>query len=338
LNYYDDLGVSKHASPEEIRDAYRTLVRLLHPDQQTDPALKRAAEGQMRRINAVYAVLADQEQRRRYDMGPAAVRETPQVTIVRAPIRVVRKSIEAGSLIWVGVAGLSLGAIFWLAMSGQPRPVRPPEATIPIRKQEVASEAPPAAVNRTVRPSQAALGTAYVPTPVTVAKPPELPPYEPPPSYSRPAPDPPRSVSMPDQTVPVSTVVPSPKPLAKPPVRGFGGFWSYLHDQDFRQAGKYPPQFIETSITEKNGQLHGRYKARYYISDRPISPNVNFEFEGEYNGTAAKLSWHGEGGSQGQVEMTLMSDDEMEVVWRATELGQTMGLASGRAILRRRPE
>jgi hypothetical protein len=65
---------------------------------------------------------------------------------------------------------------------------------------------------------------------------------------------------------------------------------------------------------------------------------VNFEFDGEFNGTAAKLAWHGEGGSQGQVEITLTSDDEMEVVWRATELGQTMGLASGRAILRRRPE
>ena len=177
LNYYDDLGVSKHASPEEIREAYRTLVRLLHPDHQTDPAVKRAAEGQMRRINAVYSVLADQEQRRRYDMGPAAVRETPQVAIVRAPKRVVRKSIEAGSLIWVGVAALSLGAIFWLAMSGQPRPVRPPEATVPVRKQEVTSEAPPAMVNRAVRPSEAGVGTGYVPTPVTVAKPPELPAY-----------------------------------------------------------------------------------------------------------------------------------------------------------------
>ncbi len=67
INFYDELGVTPDASADEIRDAFRSLVRLLHPDQQTDPQLKEIAERQMRKINSVYAVLSDPERRRIYD-------------------------------------------------------------------------------------------------------------------------------------------------------------------------------------------------------------------------------------------------------------------------------
>lgn len=64
MSYYDDLGVTPEANTVEIRESYRNLVRLLHPDQYTDPALKNAAEGQMRRINKSHSVLSDPERRR----------------------------------------------------------------------------------------------------------------------------------------------------------------------------------------------------------------------------------------------------------------------------------
>src|SRR5579863_9104352 len=67
ITYYDELGVAPTASPEQIRDAFRLFVRLLHPDQQTDPQLKEIAEKQMRKLNRIYDVLSDPEGRRRYD-------------------------------------------------------------------------------------------------------------------------------------------------------------------------------------------------------------------------------------------------------------------------------
>src|SRR5258708_2668158 len=67
ITYYDELGVAPDASPEHIRDSFRLLVRLLHPDQQTDQQLKDSAERQMRKLNRIYAVLSDPDRRCRYD-------------------------------------------------------------------------------------------------------------------------------------------------------------------------------------------------------------------------------------------------------------------------------
>jgi len=47
ITYYEELGVESAAPPDAIRDAFRALVRLLHPDQQTDPQLREMAERQM---------------------------------------------------------------------------------------------------------------------------------------------------------------------------------------------------------------------------------------------------------------------------------------------------
>jgi hypothetical protein len=119
----------------------------------------------------------------------------------------------------------------------------------------------------------------------------------------------------------------------------YAGFWAYPREKNFqRQTGQYPPQFIEASISEHDGAIKGKYRARYYVSDRPISPNVNFEFEGKPEGDGAKLPWHGEGGSQGLLEIKLLSGDELELIWHATDFGQVLGLASGTAVLMRRPD
>ena len=53
MNRYEELAVAQDVSLEEIHQAYQALARLLHPDNQSDPKLKSAAERQMIRLNEI---------------------------------------------------------------------------------------------------------------------------------------------------------------------------------------------------------------------------------------------------------------------------------------------
>jgi hypothetical protein len=67
MTYYEELGVPAEASCEEIRQAYKRLVRLLHPDRCSDPATRVLAELQMRRLNGILEVLSRPDERAEYD-------------------------------------------------------------------------------------------------------------------------------------------------------------------------------------------------------------------------------------------------------------------------------
>ena len=51
---FEELGLRAWANPEEIRAAYRTLVKQCHPDTVQDPAEKEAAQQRMIRLNLAY--------------------------------------------------------------------------------------------------------------------------------------------------------------------------------------------------------------------------------------------------------------------------------------------
>ena len=61
---YDSLGVSKDATQDEIKKAYRKLVRQHHPDKNPGDA---AAEAKFKEVQAAYDVLSDPEKRKQYD-------------------------------------------------------------------------------------------------------------------------------------------------------------------------------------------------------------------------------------------------------------------------------
>jgi DnaJ-class molecular chaperone len=70
-DYYDILGVTKNASADEIKKAYRKQALEWHPDRHKDS--KEAAEKRFKEINEAYQVLSDSKKREAYDQfGSAA--------------------------------------------------------------------------------------------------------------------------------------------------------------------------------------------------------------------------------------------------------------------------
>jgi curved DNA-binding protein len=72
-DYYEVLGVSRDAGPDELQQAFRRLARANHPDVNRDPG----AEERFKEINEAYHVLSDPELRKRYDRFGEDYRRVP---------------------------------------------------------------------------------------------------------------------------------------------------------------------------------------------------------------------------------------------------------------------
>src|SRR5215212_3484301 len=63
---YQELGVARTATGDEIRKAFRKLAKENHPDQ--NPGNK-SAEERFKKVSAAFDILGDQAKRRKYDAG-----------------------------------------------------------------------------------------------------------------------------------------------------------------------------------------------------------------------------------------------------------------------------
>ncbi|MBR3003029.1 MAG: molecular chaperone DnaJ [Clostridia bacterium] len=64
-DYYEVLGVSKTATDDELKKAYRKLAKKYHPD--ANPDNKAEAEAKFKEVNEAYEVLSDSQKRKMYD-------------------------------------------------------------------------------------------------------------------------------------------------------------------------------------------------------------------------------------------------------------------------------
>jgi len=96
----------------------------------------------------------------------------------------------------------------------------------------------------------------------------------------------------------------------------------------------YPPEFINLKLSAANDGLHGEYRARYHVNDRPISPDVSFVLTST-DKDFRKYSWQDNNGSRGVLKIKQINDNTIRVDWRATKVNGDRGLTSGTATLTR---
>lgn len=346
MNYYEELAVAQDASLEEIRQAYRVLARLLHPDSQSDPKLKSAAQRQMIRLNEILTTLADPEKRLKYDESLCTKLAVSTAAPPPPPARSLHRHWP-----WILACCILVGAGQWYLRSNESGDLsadRGP-APSPVGSVQPAQTAPP---ESTPPASESRLLKRSLARPKPSPPPADLSPGE----HSAPG----EPVNrLPEPSGPVAAV---PSALAKtaalpvqprqaametpaqsqrtagPPARNaFAGRWLYaLGAHDAPTPGMYPPEFIEFFLTEDQGVLSGKYWARYRIPDKPVSPEVQFRVNGApQKGFVTTLKWVSDDGANGQMKMALRDANSMEVTWWTTAFGRQTALTSGTAVLER---
>jgi hypothetical protein len=353
MSFYEEFGVRNDASVEEIRQAYKTLARVLHPDSQTDEKLRAAAACQMKRLHEILDLFVDPAKRRAYD-DSLAVAAHPNTALHRAPhvaaepfdrplgkFEVLQSALR--HWVWILMGGMILGSGFWYVTARVPNlaataphgfsTVVLPNATTPgippveraakneignsavgTRSQSVAVALP--RIPGAAKPELPGLPDVPVPMPIALSG------LAPTANYAARAPEIPKPQYAP--SVPAATG------------SSFAGEWFYAPAIEKPDPHLYPPVDIEFRLTEKDGILDGQYRGRYKIPDTAVSQDVVFQVQGKSSsGTSAALVWTSSDGANGEIDLNLRQPNLMRVTWWTTQLGRRPGLSSGAATLLR---
>ena len=90
-DYYKLLGVTKGATKDELKKAFRKLAMKYHPDKNEDD---KVAEEKFKKINEAYAVLSNDEKRKQYDMFGAEGFSRKYVSGIRVWGRYILESVR----------------------------------------------------------------------------------------------------------------------------------------------------------------------------------------------------------------------------------------------------
>ncbi len=91
---YEVLGVSRNATKDEIREAYRELVKKYHPDKfRSNPDMLRLAEEKMREINEAYNYLLEHAGEENASTGESTFSDEDRDIYAQ-----VRRKIQSGDL------------------------------------------------------------------------------------------------------------------------------------------------------------------------------------------------------------------------------------------------
>jgi len=335
ITYYEELGIGETASAEEIRDAFRALARLLHPDQQADPQLKEIAERQMRKLNRIYAVLSVPERRTAYDEALREPRNAAPIIVFSGADGNLKKLIVR----LAAVTGIVLGSalLIWFMATSNNNEGRVQEAHASSgRSADGPADAGDqiARLRDQLRSAEAERDSALeqlekLGGKASVAKAQEK--EAPAVVISEPAAGPEKLLAE-KEPPPRPTV--SQEPATNP--AQFAGLWVFSKGNGSASPGgksQYPPEYIELNISEKSGVLRGQYHSRYQVLDHAISPDVDFTFTGTPAGNAVNCAWQGPGGARGHVTMKLVSTGSVDLAWTANELGSLQWLTNGDATL-----
>ena len=357
MNHYEELGLSSIAREDEIRKAHRTISKLLHPDLQTDPAVRNTAEIQMRRINAIVELLLDPERRRAYDESqeaPAVERSIPfprRVPLIMPSAGWWTTSAFRFLLTIAGAVLLTLGTLWFFGgdliqftrklpdvpqvaesqpaqtVREAPRPLaRFPQGALARKLPGSKHELPP------TQKTQSAFPPLQIPAKFDTQVDP-LPQEREYTSGTSVNPPPPAADSGP------LTVIPAAMPPPRPVETSLDGFWVYIADTGKSERAKlalYAPEYIQLRIHTDGGIEHGEYSSRYKVADQPISPDVVFRFEGRPG--AASFPWYGPDDSRGMVDIKVLTSQSIQVNWRVTTFGSRISLGAGTAVMFRRAE
>jgi curved DNA-binding protein CbpA len=365
MDYYEELGLKRTATVQEIRRAYKLLAKLVHPDGQANEPVRDMAERQMKRLNQILATLTNAQARREYDAGlqnGAALNRVaaPPVGLWHAPAGEFREPNRrmaipewlqpvAENWFWVALALIVVGVGVWyLAQArtedGMPAAVSPAveEKAPPVEPRRPKSAAPRQVEAKAVPRSQASREAS---TPEMKRQPARRT------ASAARSTDPPVAAIPRETPAPETSRTPAVAPAMAPPVAAktepagalpaagatkprsspFTGNWLYVPDPSEKSApGAYPASYVELLMGEEHGRLRGTYRAEYRVTDRAVSPEVAFQVEGDAPAeSTAHLQWTATDGAKGDVDLALSGPNVLKITWWTTEFGRHSKLASG---------